>query len=64
MVVGMPNVGKSSFINALKWLNLKGGKPAPTGALPGVTRSVSFFIKVIPAVQVIIIIIIISIDID
>lgn len=42
MVVGMPNVGKSSLINALRG----GAKVAPIGALPGVTRAVSHFIKV------------------
>jgi mitochondrial GTPase 1 len=48
LVVGMPNVGKSTLLNALR---KKGGlgraKVARTGAQPGVTRKVSTAVKVV-----------------
>ncbi|XP_066930994.1 mitochondrial ribosome-associated GTPase 1-like isoform X2 [Clytia hemisphaerica] len=41
LVCGVPNVGKSSFINAARQRYLrKGGKATPVGRKPGVTRSV------------------------
>lgn len=41
LVCGIPNVGKSSFINAARRYYLKrGGKATPVGRNPGVTRSV------------------------
>ncbi|XP_072022203.1 mitochondrial ribosome-associated GTPase 1-like isoform X2 [Amphiura filiformis] len=40
MVTGVPNVGKSSLINAMRRLNIKKGKAARVGKMPGVTRSV------------------------
>ncbi|PVV00144.1 hypothetical protein BB559_000087 [Furculomyces boomerangus] len=46
MVVGMPNVGKSSIINAARQTGLNKGKAAKTGSLPGVTRNLSTLIKV------------------
>ncbi|RKP08173.1 P-loop containing nucleoside triphosphate hydrolase protein [Thamnocephalis sphaerospora] len=47
MVVGMPNVGKSSIINALRRQGLGRGKAAVTGAQPGVTRTVAGTVKVL-----------------
>lgn len=41
MIVGMPNVGKSTLINTFRMLAGGKTKAAKTGALPGVTRSVA-----------------------
>ena len=41
LVVGMPNVGKSSLLNALRRVGVHKGKAASTGAQPGVTRKIS-----------------------
>ncbi|KAJ1728846.1 Mitochondrial GTPase 1 [Coemansia biformis] len=49
MVVGMPNVGKSSLINALRRTGINKGKAANTGAKPGVTRALSGRIRVLEA---------------
>ncbi|KAK7481226.1 hypothetical protein BaRGS_00027486 [Batillaria attramentaria] len=47
MVIGVPNVGKSTLINAVRWANIKRkGRAASVGAKAGVTRSVSSKIKV------------------
>ncbi|XP_026576258.1 mitochondrial ribosome-associated GTPase 1 [Pseudonaja textilis] len=46
MVIGVPNVGKSSIINSLRRLHLGKGKAAPVGAAPGVTRAVLTKIQV------------------
>ena len=46
MIIGIPNVGKSSLINALRAMHLKRTKATAVGATPGVTRSVLERIKV------------------
>ncbi|CAO3638220.1 unnamed protein product [Cunninghamella blakesleeana] len=46
MVVGMPNVGKSSIINSLRRVGVGKGKAAATGAQPGITRTVIGTVKV------------------
>ena len=48
MVVGMPNVGKSSLLNALRKLGVHKKKVARTGAQPGVTRKITTMVKIIP----------------
>ena len=45
----MPNVGKSSLLNALRNVSLGKGKAAKTGDQPGVTRSISSSVKIISA---------------
>lgn len=47
MVVGMPNVGKSSLLNALRQSGVKKGKAAHTGAQPGVTRKIGTGVKIV-----------------
>lgn len=49
MVVGMPNVGKSTLLNALRAQGVGKGKVAQTGAQPGVTRKVSSGVKIVPS---------------
>uniref|UniRef100_A0A6A7FN93 Mitochondrial GTPase 1 n=1 Tax=Hirondellea gigas TaxID=1518452 RepID=A0A6A7FN93_9CRUS len=46
MVIGVPNVGKSSLINCLRSHNVQRKKCATVGPVPGVTRSVMERIKV------------------
>ncbi|XP_041425067.1 mitochondrial ribosome-associated GTPase 1 isoform X2 [Xenopus laevis] len=46
MVIGVPNVGKSSLINALRRTHLRKGKASKVGAEPGITRSVLTKIQV------------------
>ncbi|XP_063231239.1 mitochondrial GTPase 1 [Bacillus rossius redtenbacheri] len=46
MVIGVPNVGKSSLINALRNRHLHKSNAAHVGAVAGVTRSVQTRIKV------------------
>lgn len=48
MVVGVPNVGKSTIINRLRALGVrKGGHAVKVGDLPGVTRSVSGMVRIL-----------------
>ena len=47
LIVGMPNVGKSSLLNSLRNVSLGKGKAAKTGDQPGVTRSISSSVKII-----------------
>ncbi len=47
MVVGLPNVGKSTLLNALRAGGVKKGKAAITGAQPGVTRKIGTGVKII-----------------
>ncbi|XP_067828696.1 mitochondrial ribosome-associated GTPase 1 isoform X1 [Heptranchias perlo] len=46
MVIGVPNVGKSSLINALRRMYLKKGKASRVGGEPGITRAVLTKIQV------------------
>jgi ribosome biogenesis GTPase A len=47
MVVGMPNVGKSTLLNALRIQGVGKAKAARAGAQPGVTRKVGTGVKII-----------------
>lgn len=46
MIIGVPNVGKSSLINMLRSRNLRVGHALPVGAVAGVTRSVMTKIRI------------------
>ncbi|XP_059215385.1 mitochondrial ribosome-associated GTPase 1 [Centropristis striata] len=46
MVIGVPNVGKSSLINSLRRTNLKKGRASRVGGEPGVTKAVLTKIQV------------------
>ncbi|XP_030059049.1 mitochondrial ribosome-associated GTPase 1 isoform X2 [Microcaecilia unicolor] len=46
MVIGVPNVGKSSLINSLRRCHLKKGKASRVGGEPGITRAVLSSIQV------------------
>lgn len=46
MIIGIPNVGKSSLINALRNRFLGKSKATHVGAVPGITRSVLMKIKI------------------
>jgi len=45
MVLGIPNTGKSSVINALRRVSVRRGKAVPTGDTPGITRAVQERVK-------------------
>ncbi|KAL8279904.1 hypothetical protein RQP46_007754 [Phenoliferia psychrophenolica] len=46
LVAGMPNVGKSSILNALRRVGVGKGKAASTSSMPGHTRRLSTVIKI------------------
>ncbi|XP_055358460.1 mitochondrial ribosome-associated GTPase 1 [Betta splendens] len=46
MVIGVPNVGKSSLINSLRRTNLKKGRASKVGGEPGITKAVLTKIQV------------------
>ncbi|KAI5478772.1 mitochondrial GTPase [Pseudohyphozyma bogoriensis] len=46
VVAGMPNVGKSSILNALRRVGVRKGKAASTSSMPGHTRAISNVIKI------------------
>ncbi|XP_061490723.1 mitochondrial ribosome-associated GTPase 1 [Rhineura floridana] len=46
MVIGVPNMGKSSIINSLRRLHLRKGKASLVGGAPGITRAVLTKIQV------------------
>lgn len=45
MIIGIPNVGKSSLVNALRNRHLGKGNASHVGAVPGITKSVLHKIK-------------------
>lgn len=47
LIVGMPNVGKSSMLNALRMAGVHRAKAAYTGAQPGVTRKIASGVKIV-----------------
>lgn len=51
MIVGMPNVGKSSLLNALRKEGVGKGKAARTGAQPGITRKIATSVKIIEGTE-------------
>ncbi|KAF3002227.1 Mitochondrial GTPase [Neopestalotiopsis sp. 37M] len=48
LVVGMPNAGKSTLLNAMRRVGMHMGKAARTGAQPGVTRKLGTPVRIIP----------------
>ncbi|KAI0467415.1 P-loop containing nucleoside triphosphate hydrolase protein [Xylaria cf. heliscus] len=49
LVVGMPNVGKSTLLNALRRVGMRLPGAARTGAQPGITRKLSTPVRIIAA---------------
>ncbi|KAI8632884.1 P-loop containing nucleoside triphosphate hydrolase protein [Xylariaceae sp. FL1651] len=49
LVVGMPNAGKSTLLNALRRVGMHLPKAARTGAQPGVTRKLSTPVRIVAA---------------
>lgn len=47
LIVGMPNVGKSSLLNALRYEGMSKGKVSRVGAQPGVTRKIETNVKIV-----------------
>jgi hypothetical protein len=47
LITGMPNVGKSSLINALRNISLHKAKAARVGDQPGITRRIASSVKII-----------------
>ncbi|KAI0600571.1 P-loop containing nucleoside triphosphate hydrolase protein [Biscogniauxia sp. FL1348] len=48
LVVGMPNAGKSTLLNALRRVGMRLPGAARTGAQPGVTRKLGTAVRVVP----------------
>ncbi|KAI2639255.1 P-loop containing nucleoside triphosphate hydrolase protein [Xylaria nigripes] len=51
LVVGMPNAGKSTLLNALRRVGMKLPKAAKTGAQPGVTRKLASPVRIVAAFE-------------
>jgi mitochondrial GTPase 1 len=47
LVVGMPNAGKSTLLNRLRFAGVGHGKAAMTGAQPGVTRKIGTPVRIV-----------------